>query len=87
MLAGWVLFGVLGNEIRFARPAVTVLRQLWLGKQNPTYGRTGAQGCYAAAHAVCGPESCGECGSFLGMLGTISSVASGITNYEVRITK
>ena len=81
------MFGVLGNEIR-ALPGRNPAR--WAGRnprrwrgRNPTFGRTGAQGCYAAAHAVCGPESCGECGSILGMLGTISSVASGITNYEV----
>ena len=47
------------------------------------------QGCYAAAYALCGPEARGECGRFLGMPGTISSVASGITNlrgtnYEVK---
>ena len=35
------------------------------------------QGCYAAAHALCGPEGCGECGSILGMPGTISSVGRG----------
>ena len=31
-----------------ARPAVAVLRQLWLGKRNPTFGRTG--GRYHQSH-------------------------------------
>ena len=49
-----------------ARPAVAVLRQLWLGKRNPTFGRTGARGAAAAIiknyikrgrlHSTCGVE-------------------------------
>ena len=57
------------------------------GTKSAPQERTGAQGCYAAAYAVCGPTALCECGSILGIRAGVGSVASGSTKYEVGSTK